>query len=241
MKKILLLAFLLVASFQAAARAENQFGIFLGAGAGFANNLQFIDRLNALEKVHKENPVLTNPSVEEQEPLAYGGLSIEGRYYMDSLVFGLGLGYYDLVDGTRRVTGTNSGDNYVYNDTIDMVMFNIALSVYYDIKFDNGNYLLLGGGPLINRGNYHETVTLDVNGARVPGAGYDKEFNKMAIGWQMGIEYNFTFGMVNLSLGAVSRFADIYNYQIEYTSTVDNRASGGFTGCYLYAAAGIMI
>jgi len=221
--------------------AENNFGIFLGAGAGFANNLQFIDRLNALEKEHKTTPLLTDPSVEEKEPLAYGGLTVEGRYYDDCLVYGIGLGYYNLADGTRKVCGSNSGDTYIYNDRIDMIMVNLSGSLYYRLGFENGNYLLLGGALLVNRGTYRETVTLAVNGASVPGAGYDKEFHKIAVGWQIGLEYNFSFGMVDISIGAITRFADIYNYKIEYTSTVDNRASGGITGGYLYAAAGLRL
>lgn len=219
--------------------AEENFGIFTGVGAGFANNLQFIDRLNALEKVHKETPVLTDPSVVEKEPLAYAGISFEGRYYVNNVVYGLGIGYYNLAEGKRTVSGMNSGNHYVYIDRIDMELLNLAASVYYNVKFENENYLLLGGGLLFNSGTYNETVSLDVNKTEVAAAGYEKTLSKTAIGWQMGLEYNFTFGMINISLGAITRFADIYNYKIEYTSTVDNRASGGFTGCYLYTAAGI--
>ncbi len=209
------------------------FGIFGQAGFGFANNLRLADWLNW------QNDWIGKPAVganmkEETDTtnMFYGGLELEPRYFSGNLVYGLSIGFQNTNKGERKVTGNNG----TFQATADLNFFLMKASMYYRVVVSDTSFVLLGGGLGYYRANL-ELETKFNNTIVNEGSG-----SAWTIGWHMGIEYNKRLGPVYLSLGLLSRFAEVWN--MEFDNQNGNEmidSSVNLTGFYLYAGVGYMI
>lgn len=210
----------------------NGVGIFVNTGFGWANNLRLADWLNAFENEGKK-AVGTNPEVKtDTSNLIYGGFDLEPRYFLGNIVYGLSIGYHNTTKGKREVQGGLG----VYTATADLSFFSMRASAYYRVGLSDSSYILLGGGL----GYYRASLSLSVEANGIVLA--EGDGTAWTIGWHTGLEYNKKLGPVLLSLGIMSRFAEVWNMEFHQANGDDlYDSSVNLTGIYFYVGAGYMI
>jgi hypothetical protein len=204
-------------------------GIFLNGGLGFANNLRMADRLNARRDAAK---VLLGGEEDEgkrREPIGYAGLDLEPRLFSGNLVYALSLGFYNVSTGAREVSGVGG----TYKTELSLQMTGFRGSIYYKVGLSDKSFILLGGGLGYYIGTMEEINNLN-------GVEQSDEDTKWTIGWHTALEYNrLLFGSFVFSAGIMSRFAEIYNFQVNEVDD-DDKFSGNITGLYLYVGVGYL-
>ena len=207
-------------------------GIFVNTGFGWANNLRLADWLNGQEIAGK-GAVGTNPEVKsDKSNIIYGGFDLEPRYFTGNIVYGLSIGYHNTTKGEREVQGGLG----VYTATADLSFFSMRASAYYRVGLSDSSFILLGGGL----GYYRASLSLNVEANGVVLA--EGDGTGWTIGWHAGLEYNKKLGPVFVSLGIMSRFAEVWNMEVDNQNGSElYDASANLTGIYFYVGAGYMI
>lgn len=221
---------LTAASYAEEAPSGTTIGIFLNGGLGFANNLRMADRLNARRDAAKILLAGEEDEGQRKEPIGYAGVDLEPRLFLGNLVYAASLGFYNVSTGAREVRG---GGN-TYTTELSLQMTAVRGSVYYRVGLSEKSFILLGGGLGYYIGTMEETNTL--NGV----VQESDEDTKWTIGWHTALEYNrLLFGSFVFSAGIMSRFAEIYNFQVNEVND-DDKFSGNITGLYLYIGVGFL-
>ncbi len=215
---------------------ESDIGVFMNSGFGITNNLRLSDYMNSLVEAPGAETILAREEDEgsRSEPLGYVGFDIKARMFTGNVVYGAEYGYYNVNDGHREIK-TPGGNNYKH--TIDLTFNAFKLSIHYNIQFDNGDFLLLGGslgyysGTLKNEWGYYSAVADNT---------ISSEDTKWTIGIETGLEYNIKFlDTVLLSMGFCNRFVEVINFDADTTNnTKDDKINAGLTGLYTYVGAG---
>jgi opacity protein-like surface antigen len=224
MKKLLiLLSLILVPGTSALTAADTpSYGLFLNTQFGSANNLRMSDYMNARSDVFASG---ANTTATKKEPLFCYGFDLEGRFFSGNIVYGASIGYLSTTKGSREVAAYN------YTEEITLKAMSIRGSVYYRITLESGNRVLLGGGL----GYYYGTMENKYSSIYASQTGHRKD-SSWTIGWHTGIEYDIVFGSFNISLSAMSRYAEFYKFRINQYN--NDTTSGGFTGLYCTVGAG---
>ena len=115
-----------------AASSGRQFGIFMDLGFGLANNLRLSDWMNRVAEGQELFLLSEEDESTRKEPLIYGGVDIEARFFSGNLVFGSSFGYYDVSQGYREV----QGDLITYKQRLSLSFIALKASAYYKISFD---------------------------------------------------------------------------------------------------------
>lgn len=216
--------------------AEREMGLFVDFGSGFTNNLRLSDWMNSLAEMQEVLLMSEEDESTRGEPLLYGGIDIEARFFSGNIVFGPSFGYYDVMQGHREV----EGDTVTYKHDLSLSFIALKTSVYYRIGFSDGNFLLLGGGlgyyngTLKNEWGYYSSSGNDeVNSS---------EDSCWTIGVHTGLEYNIRlFDSFAISAGFINRFAEAFKFDVDVSNDDDDdNINAGLTGVYLYAGAGYM-
>lgn len=219
---------LTAASYAEEAPSGTTFGIFLNGGLGFANNLRMADRLNWRRDWAKITYLGEEDEGERKEPIGYAGVDLEPRLFLGNLVYAASLGFYNVSTGVREVRGVST-----YRNEISLQMTAVRGSVYYRLGLSEKSFILLGGGLGYYIGTMEDTII--VNGVE-----QTDEDTKWTIGWHTALEYNrLLFGSFVFSAGIMSRFAEIYNFQVNEVDD-DDKFSGNITGLYLYIGVGFL-
>ncbi len=221
---------------EGAVPSGRQFGIFTDFGFGFANNIRLSDWMNQFVEAQEADPSLDleEDKSKRKEPLLYGGIVFEPRFFSGNIVLAPSFGYYDVSQGYREA----SNGTITYKQTISLSFFALTASVYYKISFDSGNFLLLGGGlgyyggTLKNEWGYY-----DDDGAESEQTSKDSAWT---IGVQTGLEYNILFfDSFAVSFGFVNRFAEAFTFDVDVgNDDDDDRINAGLLGIYLYTGCG---
>ncbi len=228
-------AALIVACLAAPARVTGAqadgFGVFANAGFGWANNLRLADWLNANRDLFQAAAGANRTEDEEKNNIIYGGIDIEPRYMSGNIGYALALGFYNTTKGERNVTGSLG----TYHNEAELKAFALRGSVFYRVGLAGGNSVLLGGGFGYYRASLDLAYGLNGNLQSYSGSGW-------TVGWHTQVEYDITFGPAVVSLGVMSRFAEIWKLEINDSAGNEVYDSGAsFSGIYFYAGAGCML
>ncbi len=204
-------------------------GIFINGGLGFANNLRMADRMN----VHRDAAEIVVSGEEDEgkrkEPIGYAGVDLEPRFFLGNLVYAASLGFYNVSTGAREVRGVGG----TYKTELSLQMTAVRGSIYYKVGLSDKSFILLGGGLGYYIGTMEEINNLN-------GVEQSDEDTEWTIGWHTVLEYNrLLFGSFVFSAGLMSRFAEIYNFQVNEVDN-DDKFSGNITGLYLYVGVGYL-
>jgi hypothetical protein len=204
-------------------------GIFLNGGIGFANNIFMADRLNWRSDWAEVTYSGKEDEGERKEPIGYAGVDLEPRLFSGNLVYALSLGFYNVSTGVREVRGAST-----YRNEISLQMAAFRGSVYFKIGLSDKSFFLLGGGLGYYIGTMEDKII--INGVEQQ----SDEDTKWTIGWHTALEYNrLLFGSFVFSAGIMSRFAEIYNFQVNEVNE-DDKFNGNITGLYLYVGVGYL-
>ncbi|KQC14227.1 MAG: hypothetical protein APR63_05920 [Desulfuromonas sp. SDB] len=230
MKKVIVLFIILSFSFSLAAQhhSSRYFETVIIGGGGFANNLRLADWQNLQYDAAKIFLGGNLQEEEKKEAVVYSSIRLEQRFYTGNLVFAPAIAYYQTTRGEREVIG-NTGSYY---NQAELKTFSLQSTIYYRIGNIQSNYVLLGGGL----GYYQGTLKLEYGFndslSRNEGSGW-------TMGWHSGMEYNHSFGNIVLKAGLISRFAEIYELEVENNQNTKIYDSGAsLTGISLYAGLG---
>jgi hypothetical protein len=208
-------------------------GIFFNTGFGWAHNIMLADWMNEVRDDNEASVGANRTEENEENSVFYAGFDVEPRFFSGKLAYAVSLGYHNAVNGKRKVTGS-AGTVKIESD---ISYVSLKGTLFYKIDLSGNNYLLLGGGL----GYYRPTLTIDfqntANGYSVSGEG-----TGWTIGWHTQIEYNITYGKIAVSLGAISRFVEGWNVEVEdqYGNEIYDQGVS-LTGIYFYVGAGYMI
>lgn len=232
MKKMFFLALILLFSslMWSQHQSSRYFETVILGGGGFANNLRLADWQNLQYDAAKIFLGGNLQEEEKKEAVLYSGIGLEQRFYTGNLVLAPSIYYYQSTQGERKVSGSSGN----YCNKAELKTFSLQSTIYYRIGDIKSNYFLFGGGL----GYYQGTLELEhgFNDSlkRSEGSGW-------TIGWHSGLEYNHSFGSIVLKAGLISRFAEIYELEVEndqHQKIYDSGAS--LTGVSLYAGLGYM-
>lgn len=230
MKKMFILssALLFSISIWTQHQASRYFETVIVGGGGFANNLRLADWQNLQYDVAKIFLGGNLQEEEKKEAVLYSGFGLEQRFYMGNLVLAPSIHYYQSTQGERKVSG--SSGNYYNKAELKTISF--QSTIYYRIGDIQTNYILLGGGL----GYYHGTLELEYG---FNDSLQQSEGSGGTLGWHSGLEYNHSFGSIVLKAGLISRFAEIYELEVENDQNEKIYDSGAsLTGVSLYAGLG---
>lgn len=236
---ILIILFLFSFVFVSAVSAEDgsmstRFGIHVIGGVGFANNVRMADRLNIRRDLAKAFYNGEENEDKREEPLGYAGIELEPRFFYHNIVCAVSVGYYNVNNGVREVNGSVGPTPVTYRTELDLKFIAYRGTVYYKITLDDDSFVLLGWGIGYYSGTMEESFGL------VGSEQSDKD-TQSSIGWHSALEYNsIFFNSVNLSVGILSRFAEVYDFRVNEADE-DDEFSGGLTGLYLYAGVGYLL
>lgn len=230
MKIVFILALVLLISslMWAQHQSSRYFETVITGGGGFANNLRLADWQNLQYDAAKIFLGGNLQEEEKKEAVLYSGVGLEQRFYTGNLVFAPAIAYYQTTRGEREVTGSSGS----YYNQVELKTFSLQSTIYYRIGDIQSNYVLLGGGL----GYYQGTLKLEY--------GFNDSLNRSegsgwTIGWHSGMEFNHSFGNIVLKAGLISRFAEIYELEVENNQDQKIYDSGAsLTGVSLYAGLG---
>ncbi len=209
------------------------YSINLQMGFGWAHNIMLADWMNRWRDIFEPTVGVNRDEEQEENSVLYSGFDIEPRMHSGNLVYSLSVGYHNVLNGKRKVTG-NLGTMKIESD---LTYISIKATALYRIALSSGNCFLLGGGL----GYYRPTLTLDYSNTAT-GTYFSREGTGWTIGWHTQFEYNIAFGNVNVSLGVLSRFAECWNLEVEDQNGDELYDQGvSLTGIYFYVGAGYMI
>ncbi len=204
-------------------------GIFLNGGFGFANNLRMADRMNVRRDAAEIVVSGEEDEGKRKEPIGYAGVDLEPRIFLGNLVYAASLGFYNVSTGAREVRGVGG----TYKTELSLQMTAVRGSIYYKVGLSDKSFILLGGGLGYYIGTMEEINNLN-------GVEQSDEDTEWTIGWHTVLEYNrLLFGSFVFSAGLMSRFAEIYNFQVNEVDN-DDKFSGNITGLYLYVGVGYL-
>ncbi len=199
--------------------------LFVNAGFGFAYNVYLEDTQNEWVDAY-ELLLYEEQKGESSVSMIYGGLGIDPRVELGSIVLSLPIEFYNPVKSRRAVS---NGVNTVESE-IDVSFWSLSLVANYKIDTGASGYLLLGGGAGLYYGSIEWNVIINDTGD------IDKD-SAWTMGWQTGLEYHWVLGSVDLYLAATSRFAEVITFKV-HSDDGENNMIAGVTGLYLSAGAG---
>ncbi len=233
--RILILTILIITLFSALSLHSvddlRRFETVFNFSAGFANNLRLTDWQNINRDTAK---LLLGQNINEEEEknaVIYSGFNLEQRFYAGNLVYAPSISYYITTKGERDLKGSNG----TYYNAVDLKTFSLASSIYYKIGSMRSSFILLGGGL----GYYSGTLNIKM--------GYNNDLNTYSgsgwtVGWHSTIELNKVLGNFTLKGGLLSRFAEIYELQVENNNGDKIYDSGAsLSGFSLYIGLGYII
>jgi|GEM_PF-3634337 len=213
---------------------STRIGIHVIGGVGFANNVRMADRLNIRRDIAKVTYSGEENEDQREEPLGYAGIELEPRFFYHNIVCAVSVGYYNVNNGVREVNGTVGPTPVTYRAELDLTFTAYRGTVYYKVTLDEDSFVLLGWGIGYYSGTMEESFGL------IGSEQSDKD-TQSSIGWHSALEYNLIFfNSVNLSIGILSRFAEVYDFRVNEANE-DDEFSGGLTGLYLYAGVGYLL
>ncbi len=181
------------------------YGLYINAGFGFANNLRMEDWLNNQRNFFGRSQAGANQTEPgEKSSVFYTGFNIEPRIFIGNIVIGPSFGYYSTTTGKRQVTGSNG----TYRASLELNVYSLAATIYYKINLSDVSFLLLGGGL----GYYNGA--LDIKYGMNNNIESHKA-NSWTIGWHTGLEYNRKLGALSLNFGVLSRFTEFFQLRVK--------------------------
>lgn len=221
--------------------AETDFSVNLSGNLGYVPNSSMDDSIDIYgDAVAEQLNALNNTSLFEgkNDKAGFGyGADIEARMLMDSIGFGLSLGYQ--VGGESVSKAEADGYKSEQSLSLELTAVSYLATVYYKHAITESGYLLLGAG-----GGYYDgtmTLTEEAKGFASNNFKNDYEFAGSTWGGHLKMEYNYLIGSVDLFGGVMARYAKIDEFKKSghpLTSDGDDNIEGSFSGVLFYLGAG---